>query len=91
MLLLAEAVQSAGFSGLLPARMAFTAELVGPERLANGVVLSQISMNLNRVVGPVIAGVILGFPELGVGAVYWVSTCITVVGSIFFFVLAKCD
>ncbi len=85
MLLLASAVQSAGFSGLLPARMAFTAELVGPERLANGVVLSQISMNLNRVVGPVIAGVILGFPELGIGAVYWVSTCITVVGSIFFF------
>ena len=45
----ASAIQSAGFSGLLPARMAFTAELVGPERLANGVVLSQISMNLSLI------------------------------------------
>jgi len=84
MLLGASAIQSAGFSGLLPARMAFTAELVGPERLANGVVLSQISMNLNRVVGPVLAGLFLGFPNLGIGAIYWMSSCITAVGCFFF-------
>ena len=87
MLLAASAVQSAGFSGLLPARMAFTAELVGPDRLANGVVLSQISMNLNRVVGPVIAGIFLGLPSLGIGAVYWASSCITAASGLFFLAL----
>ncbi len=84
MLLAASAIQSAGFSGLLPARMAFTAELVGPDRLANGVVLSQISMNLNRVVGPVVAGIFLGLPNLGIGAVYWVSSCVTAASALFF-------
>ena len=84
MLIVASAVQSAGFSGLLPARMAFTAELVGPEKLGNGVVLSQISMNLNRVIGPVVAGVLIGVPNLGIGSVYWVSTFITALGGLFF-------
>ncbi len=84
MLIVASAVQSAGFSGLLPARMAFTAELVGPDKLGNGVVLSQISMNLNRVIGPVVAGVLIGLPNLGIGAVYWVSTVITGMGGLFF-------
>jgi MFS family permease len=84
MLLAASAIQSAGFSGLLPARMAFTAELVGPNRLSNGIVLSQISMNLNRVIGPVMAGVFLGLPALGIGAVYWVSSAITASSALFF-------
>ncbi len=84
MLLAASALQSAGFSGLAPARMAFTAELVGRERLTNGVVLSQISMNSNRVVGPLLAGVMLGVPALGIGGVYWVCSALTLVAGLLF-------
>ena len=69
MLVTASAIQSAGFSFLSPARMAFTAELVGRDRLANGVVLTQISMNVNRVAGPVLAGVFLSVPVLGIGGI----------------------
>lgn len=84
MLLAASALQSAGFSGLAPARMAFTAELVGPDKLTNGVVLSQISMNSNRVVGPLLAGAILGVPALGIGGVYWVCSGFTLLSGLLF-------
>jgi|TARA_B100000953_G_scaffold22826_1_gene18842 MFS family permease len=87
MLVAASAVQSAGFSGLAPARMAFTAELVGPDRLANGVVLSQISLNVNRVAGPVLAGVFLSVPVLGIGGIYWVSSLITAISGLLFLTL----
>jgi MFS family permease len=84
MLVIASAIQSAGFSCLSPARMAFTAELVGRDRLANGVVLTQISMNVNRVAGPVLAGVFLSVPALGIGGIYWVSSAIIAVGGLLF-------
>jgi MFS family permease len=87
MLLAASALQSAGFSGLSPARMAFTAELVGPANLTNGVVLSQISMNSNRVVGPLLAGAILGVPALGIAGVYWTCTGLTLVSGLLFMTL----
>ncbi|MFT7649482.1 MAG: MFS family permease [Candidatus Poriferisodalaceae bacterium] len=84
MLLAASALQSAGFAGLAPARMAFTAELVGPELLANGVVLSQVSMNVNRVVGPLFAAAFLAVPILGVSGVYWFSSGLIVAGMVMF-------
>lgn len=84
MLLVASAIQAAGFSGLAPARMAFTAELVGRELLTNGVVLSQISMNINRVVGPVAAGALLAAPTLGISGVYWFCAGLTLASFILF-------
>lgn len=84
MLLVASAIQSAGFSGLAPARMAFTAELVGTRLIANGVVLSQISMNVNRVIGPVIAGVMLAAPAAGISGVYWLGTALTALSMVLF-------
>ena len=47
MLIVASAVQSAGFSGLLPARMAFTAELVGPDKLGT-VSYTHLTLPKNR-------------------------------------------
>ena len=74
-LLIATAVlQGAGFSFLGPARMAFTGELVGRERLGNAVVLQQMSMNGTRVFGPSVAGLLIGIPAFGVGGVYLMTT-----------------
>lgn len=67
-------LQGAGFSFLGPARMAFTGELVGRERLGNAVVLQQMSMNGTRVFGPSLAGVLIGIPAFGVGGVYLMTS-----------------
>lgn len=67
-------LQGAGFSFLGPARMAFTGELVGRDRLGNAVVLQQMSMNGTRVFGPSIAGLLIGIPAFGVGGVYLMTT-----------------
>lgn len=79
MLLVAASLQGIAFSGLTPARMAFTADLVGVKELPNGIVLSQVSMNITFVLGPLIAGVILGVPELGLRWVYWASVLLTII------------
>lgn len=74
MLLAASAVMAVGFAGMVPARMAFTAELVGRELMPNAIVLSQISMNASQIVGPALAGVLISSDALGVGSVYLVGT-----------------
>ena len=89
MLLVASAIQSVGFSGLAPARMAFTAEIVGRDLIANGVVLSQISMNVNRVAGPLIAGVMLAAPAAGISGVYWLGTALTAASMLLFATLPR--
>lgn len=74
-LLIASAVvQGMGFSFLGPARMAFTGELVGPNRLANAIVLQQMSMNGTRIFGPSIAGALIGVAVFGVAGVYYTTT-----------------
>jgi MFS family permease len=79
MLIGSAVVQGAGFSFLGPARMAFTSELVGRERLGNAIVLQQMSMNGTRVFGPSIAGALVGIAFIGVGGVYFVTTTFMVV------------
>ena len=69
-------LQGAGFSFLGPARMAFTGELVGRERLGNAVVLQQMSMNGTRVFGPSVAGLLIGIPAFGAGGVYLMTTAL---------------
>ena len=73
MLIAAAVLQGIGFSFLGPARMAFTGELVGPDRLSNAIVLQQMSMNGTRVFGPSIAGALIGIAFVGVGGVYAVT------------------
>jgi MFS family permease len=87
MLLVAASLQGIAFSGLTPARMAFTADLVGVNELPNGIVLSQVSMNITFVLGPLIAGVMLGVPELGIRWVYWTSVLLTIVAILIFVTL----
>lgn len=79
-LLIASAVvQGAGFSFLGPARMAFTGDLVGRERLANAIVLQQLSMNGTRIFGPSLAGALIGVAFFGVAGVYYLTTALTLV------------
>jgi hypothetical protein len=47
---------------------------VGRERIANAVVLQQLSMNGSRVVGPSIAGAFLGISFIGAAGVYYMTT-----------------
>jgi MFS family permease len=44
----------------MPARQAFVSEMVGPDRLANAIGLNSASFNTARVVGPAVAGVLIG-------------------------------
>lgn len=63
-------VQGAGFAFLGPVRMSFTGDLVGHHLLPNAVVLQQMSMNATRVLGPSVAGTLIGISWFGVGGVY---------------------
>lgn len=73
MLLAVAAIQAAAFALLVPARMAFTVEIVGPELIPNAVALAQISMNSNRVVGPAIAAAFISVSWLGYAGIYLFS------------------
>lgn len=70
MLVASSVFQGTAFALLGPARMAFSAELVGREHLSNAILLAQLSMNGTRVLGPSIAGAVLGISVLGPKAVY---------------------
>ena len=83
MLIAGAVVQGAGFSFLGPARMAFTGELVGPNRLANAIVLQQMSMNGTRIFGPSIAGALIGVAFVGIGGVYFLTTVLMLVAVTF--------
>ena len=75
-------VQGAGFSFLGPARMAFTGELVGRSRLTNAIVLQQMSMNGTRVIGPSVAGALIGVSAIGAAGVYYLTTALMVAGMV---------
>jgi MFS family permease len=50
----------------MPARQSFVLEMVGPERLTNAVSLNTITMNMGRLVGPAIAGLVISYWDLAV-------------------------
>ncbi|CAN5509823.1 MFS transporter [soil metagenome] len=79
MLVATSALQAVGFAFLGPARMAFTGELVGRDRLSNAVVLGQLSLNGARVIGPAMAGILIGVPAVGTEGVYLIAATLTVV------------
>jgi MFS family permease len=62
------------FAFNMPARQAFVGELVGKERLTNAVALNNTGMNMARVVGPAIAGALIGIRFVGIGGVYLIMT-----------------
>ncbi len=44
----------------MPARQSFVIELVGKEDLTNGIALNSVQFNLARIIGPALAGIIMG-------------------------------
>jgi len=83
MLIAGAVLQGAGFSFLGPARMAFTGALVGQDRLANAIVLQQMSLNGTRIFGPSVAGALIGIAFVGVGGVYFLTTALMLVAVTF--------
>ena len=89
MLLVTSAIQAMAFSLFAPARMAYTAALVPGHNLSNAIVLSGMSAEGMRVVGPTIAGIVIGAAVWGMEAVYIAGSIILVAGIVMTFTLPK--
>lgn len=61
----------------MPARFSYVPDLVGDDNLMNAMALNSGMMNLTRIVGPALAGVLIGI--FGVGLLYYVKTAAYVV------------
>ena len=77
MLVAAGAVQGLGMSLLGPARLAMTADLVERDSLTNAILLSNASVQMTRVLGPVIGGTLIGIAVIGVGGVYYAGAALS--------------
>ncbi|OAI40670.1 hypothetical protein AYO38_05550 [bacterium SCGC AG-212-C10] len=58
------------FALMGPTRQAWIGDLLNGEELVHGVALQQLSMNSTRIVGPLLAGVLLAIAFFGSGGVY---------------------
>lgn len=58
------------FAFNMPARQSFVAEIISRERLMNAIALNNAGMNMSRVVGPALAGFLIGLSWVGIGGVY---------------------
>ena len=54
-----------------PTRQAFVSELVGQEQLTNAIGLNSATFNTARIIGPAVAGVLIG--TIGTGAVFLIN------------------
>ncbi len=80
MLLGASVLQAVGFALFGPARMAFIAELVPRGSMPQAVSLLLVNAEVNRVVGPALAGVVIGAVTWGIEAIFLFSAVLAVVG-----------
>jgi MFS family permease len=65
------------FAVLGPARSAYIVDVVEPEHRGNAVALNQVALNFSRVVGPALAGVLLGAHAGGA------STAFAIMGALY--------
>ncbi len=71
-LLLTAFIAGCAFPFIMPARMAITVNVVGPTRIQSAMAISGGAMNLSRVAGPAMMGIIIS--QYSVIAAYSVST-----------------
>ena len=76
MLVVASVLHGAGMANMGPARISFTAELVERPLLPNAIVLTQMSVNTTRILGPALAGVLIGIESIGTHGVYIITTAL---------------
>jgi len=69
-LLVASILAGVVFSFNMPARQAIVPELVGEERLMNAIALNSSGMNAVKIVGPALAGILVGL--IGIPGVYMI-------------------
>ena len=74
MLVVASVLHGAGMANMGPARITFTAELVERRLLPNAIVLTQMSVNTTRIIGPAVAGTLIGIKTIGTHGVYIITT-----------------
>ena len=65
-------VAGCAFPFIMPARMAITVNVVGPDRIQSAMAISSGAMNLSRVAGPALMGIVIS--QFSVVAAYTVST-----------------
>lgn len=66
--------QGAAFSFNFPARQAYLPQVTGKGRtLSNAVALNSAGMNMTRVVGPALAGLLIALPRVDVAGVYYIT------------------
>ena len=80
MLLVSSVLQAVGFALFGPARMAFLAELVPRGSMPQAVSLLLVNAEVNRVVGPALAGVVIGAATWGIEAIFLASAVLALVG-----------
>ena len=80
MLVVASIFQGGVVAMLGPARLAFIAETLDRDHLTNGVLLSQSSLQFTRVVGPAVAGALIGVETIGIGGVYYIAGACALAG-----------
>ena len=79
MIVAASVVGGSTISILAPARIAMTADLVSVDRLTNAIMLGSMSSQATRIVGPAIAGTMIGIAVLGTEGVYYLSAVLSAV------------
>jgi MFS family permease len=80
MLLGAGVLQAVGFALFNPARMAFLAELVPRGSVPQAVSLLLVNTEVSRVVGPALAGVVIGAVAWGTEAIFLASAVLATLG-----------
>ncbi|MGY1624806.1 MFS transporter [Geodermatophilus sp. SYSU D00965] len=80
MLLGAGVLQAVGFALFNPARMAFLAELVPRGSVPQAVSLLLVNTEVSRVVGPALAGVVIGAVAWGTEAIFLASALLATLG-----------
>src|SRR3990170_4800954 len=71
--------QGTVFSFNMPARQALIPELVGEGELMNAVALNNAAMNMTRIVGPSLAGVLIALPFVGLTGSFYVTAALYLV------------
>ena len=82
MLLGASVLQAIGFALFNPARMAFLAEILPREAVPRGVSLLLVNAEVNRVVGPAVAGLVIGTVSSGTALVFLTSGVLSTLGGL---------
>jgi len=79
-LLAASSVQGVVMGLMMPSRQAIIPELVGHARLMNAVALNSAGMNINRLLAPGVAGLLIAV--VGIQTVYLTMTALYAVGTV---------